>query len=102
MIQLTEKANYKGFEDGGNALHPDDVRKFVDNPGLPTSDARYGTAAAFCFWQSKGLNSLKPGATVCEVTKNVNDGTNGFDGRQENPILSVVFWAWSKDTGTCG
>jgi predicted chitinase len=102
MIQLTGKANYKSFEDSYNALNPDDVQKFVDAPDLLTSDVKYGTAAAFYYWQSRGLDSLKPGATVCEVTKKVNGGTNGFDDRQEKFNSVGCLLGVEKDTGTCG
>lgn len=101
MIQLTGKSNYQGFEDDYNALHPDDRQQFVSNPDLLTSDSRYGTAAAFYYWKSRGLDNIVPGTSVCSVTKMVNGGVNGFTDRQNKYNAVGCLLGVANDSGVC-
>lgn len=75
LIQLTGRANYAY------------AAQELDDPGIlddPTDVWRFPRAATVSgwFWNRNGLNELADKDDVVAVTKRVNGGINGLDGRE--------------------
>lgn len=101
-IQLTGRDNYQAFEDYWNAANPHDVQSFTDNPHLLTENAEYAMASAFHWWtDTRNANGIANGGTVCQVTRAVNGGTNGFADRQSRYNAVACMLGLEQDTGGC-
>lgn len=86
-IQLTGKANYKGFSD--YLKNPE----IMTNPNLVTSDYAFESAKYF-FDKNKLWGICDKGvtdATILSLTKRINGGTNGLDHRLE---LTKKYYEW--------
>ncbi|MGK0738109.1 hypothetical protein ACSFCX_14950 [Yokenella regensburgei] len=92
MIQLTGKSEYRAFTNRHNEMSPDDIKDFVTNPELVSTNIEYGVESAFSFWVSKGLSKTANGMNVYEVTAKVNGGQNGYADRLKrfNSVASLL------------
>jgi putative chitinase len=76
FIQLTGKQNYAAFD----KVVEEDI---LANPDLVAT--KYPMLSAAWFWNSRNLNSMADkgdsDATVTEITKKINGGTNGLSDR---------------------
>ena len=73
FIQLTGKANYKAFSKECGI-------DFVANPDLVAKEP-YDCLSAGWFWNRKGLNTYADIDDIRTITKKINGGYNGYDGR---------------------
>jgi putative chitinase len=86
-IQLTGKANYKGFSD--YLKNPE----IMTNPDLVATDYAFESAKYF-FDKNKLWNICDKGvtdSTILSLTKRINGGTNGLDHRLE---LTKKYYEW--------
>ncbi len=102
MIQLTGKKNYQAFEDYYNRQNANDPKSFVENPDLLLEDAEFGVASAFHYWHSNNLNSTASNGSVCQVTRRVNGGSNGYADRKQKFNKVGCLLGAGRDNGTCG
>lgn len=72
LIQLTGKANYRGFSDWVGA----DV---VANPDWVAE--RYAVQSAVYFWDKNDLNALADIDDLSAITRRINGGLNGYEDR---------------------
>ena len=88
-IQLTGKANYKGFSD--YLKNPE----IMTNPDIVASDFAFESAIYFFdknkLWDicDKGVND----SSILSLTKRINGGTNGLDHRA---ALTKKYYEWLK------
>jgi putative chitinase len=88
-LQLTGKSNYQAFAD------------FIKDPAVMTDPDKVGTeyafdSAVFFFEKNKLWTICNKGvtkATILELTKRVNGGTNGLADREEK---TFKFYTWLK------
>lgn len=74
VIQLTGRANYQAF---ANYLNDQKIMQGCDYVA-----SVYPFTSAGFWWHNNGMNGLcARGATVTEITRRVNGGTNGLDDR---------------------
>jgi putative chitinase len=88
-IQLTGKANYKGFSD--YLKNPE----IMTNPDLVATDYAFESAKYF-FDKNKLWNICDKGvtdSTILSLTKRINGGTNGLKHRSE---LTKKYYEWLK------
>lgn len=79
IFQLTGKNNYKAFNDFANVTN----KSFIDKPEL-ILETEYSIMSAMWFYKVNVVDKLKiESATVKEVTKKVNGGSNGLTDRTE-------------------
>jgi Predicted chitinase len=92
VIQVTGKAGYQLFRDEHNRRSPDDIRDFVTNSELVSSNVEYRVGSAFVFWAHSNLNSVTDTGTVEVVKQIVNGGQNGYGDRlyRFNSVASLL------------
>jgi putative chitinase len=73
LLQITGLDNYKAC---GSALGLD----LVTNPEL-LEQPKYAAASAAWYWKRRGLNELADQDLFGEITRRINGGFNGLDGR---------------------
>lgn len=57
-------------------------RDGVNLPNVVFSTSLQHALSAGWFWQKEGLNSLADKGDLLAITKRINGGTSGFDGRK--------------------
>lgn len=80
IFQLTGKNNYRDFNDFINI----DGKNFVENPDL-ILEPQYAILSALWYFKSRVVDVVENigTASVKEVTKLINGGTNGLDDRED-------------------
>ncbi|AXA25896.1 MULTISPECIES: glycoside hydrolase family 19 protein [Pseudomonas] len=76
LIQVTGRSNYAACSE---ALFGDS--RLLNTPELLEHPV-YAALSAGWFWQKEGLNSLADKGDLLAITKRINGGTSGFDGRK--------------------
>lgn len=85
LIQITGRDKYTDFTAYHNLKNPNDQKDFLENPELVADSLDYTTSSAFYFWYEfkKIKDAFSISASVTEITKIVNGGTNGLKDRQD-------------------
>lgn len=79
-IQITGKSNYQQFRDWCRRFIRADAPDFVANPDLVNTDPWEGLGPIW-YWSTRNLNALADENNIEQITKKINGGLNGFDGR---------------------
>ena len=74
LIQITGRANYAAC---GEALGLD----LINQPSL-LEQPQYAAMSAAWFWSTRGLNTLSDQGAFVTITRRINGGINGLEGRQ--------------------
>ena len=82
-IHITWKNNYEAYTNYYQKKYNDLTIDFVENPEL-LEILPYSLESSFHFWQSNNLNNLADSASVIEITKKVNGGSEGLSKREKN------------------
>jgi len=82
LIQLTGRENY---ERCGSSLGVD----LISNPNW-LLDLKYAALSAGWFWNKKGLNELADQQEHGQITKRINGGTLGLDGRLQKTTKALA------------
>ena len=95
IFQLTGKDNYQAFTDFYNNQYPNGSVDFASEPDQVANNSEYATLSALWYF-GKNVGGLKLDATkasVTQVTKKVNGGTNGLSDRQDifNRAINVFY-----------
>ncbi|GGK50737.1 glycoside hydrolase family 19 protein [Aliivibrio fischeri] len=85
LIQITGRDKYTAFTAYHNSKNIDDQQDFLINPELVADSLDYATSSAFYFWYKfKKINDeFSSSASVIDITKKVNGGTNGLKDREK-------------------
>ena len=84
FIMITGRANYTRY--GALIAQP-----LVENPEL-LEQATYAAQAAAAFWKATGINARADADDITGVTKLVNGGLNGLDGRTALLKTAKTLW----------
>ncbi|MUK28839.1 hypothetical protein GNP44_01840 [Aliivibrio fischeri] len=84
-IQITGRDKYTAFTAYHNSKNIDVQQDFLINPELIADSLDYATSSAFYFWYKfKKINDeFSSSASVIDITKKVNGGTNGLKDREK-------------------
>lgn len=81
LIQLTGRANYQRISDAMKI-------NFIDNPEL-LEEPKFACLSAGWYWDTHKLNELADQTDFIKITKLINGGLNGLQGR-ENLLQQAV------------
>ncbi|KOE68731.1 hypothetical protein D18P1_0311410, partial [Aggregatibacter actinomycetemcomitans serotype f str. D18P1] len=86
-LQLTGKANYALYKEKHNQFSPGDIKDFVANPDLVSSNLDYAVESAYLYWRylgshtiHKDINHFADMGTTEDVIKKVSASINGWRG----------------------
>lgn len=88
LMQITGKSTYKAYKDDHQKRNSDDIKDFVNNPDLVTSDMKYIVSSACSYWfnkklGTKNLNELADKGSTDEAILKISGTINGYTERNK-------------------